>query len=390
MGRERNEERAKGQRILFVARNIPLPGFRENDIILQLADKLEASGYSVSVVFPSEYLPVPGCLLGGISKVVKSLGNRFTICGRNVDVVKYLRLPGVAYSYLLAEFFLPRKLQVKPDWVHAHYALPDGMIGKAFARKYGCPLIVTVRAGDMRKWSLAGNGLLSRQIKDVLREADIVYAPSPSLLEDLKARGVNARLLPHAVELPMQDTSGFRKAPGLLVFCAASLLPLKHIDWLIQAMVDLPPHARLDIAGAGPERANLLALVDRLGLRDRVRLLGQLSRDSVFKCMDSAHVFALPSVSETFGLAYLEAGARECAILACRGTGVDGCFVDGEEAVFCDANAADVSQQLQQLCWNATLRESVAKRGYERVRESYQWSSVVGHYISQVWQAKQC
>ena len=61
--------------------------------------------------------------------------------------------------------------------------------------------------------------------------------------------------------------------------------------------------------GDGPERPRLAALVDELGLGDRVELAGQLEHAEALRRARTAWLFVMPSIDEAFGVAYIEAMA---------------------------------------------------------------------------------
>ncbi len=377
---------AAGSNTLFVARNIPIPGHRENDIILQFADQLKAAGVGVEIAYPAEWMPVPSGLLRGIRRAVAALPNRFESHGHRVRVFRYLRLPGLQYSYALAGHFRGGRVEPTPDWIHAHYVLPDGIMARTLAHRLNRPYAVTVRQGDMRKWQqLHVRSPLVRSFDKVLRGASSVFTPSTTIAAELAERGIDATLLPHGMTLPSVERSPIEPSPdGLTVFAAASLLPLKQLDWLIDALPTVPEISRLTLAGDGPERNRLVDQVARQNLGDRVCFLGAVSRDEVLRQMSACDIYALPSVRETFGLSYLEAAACGCAVMACRHTGVHGCFEEDQEMVFCEPDRDDAIAVLARLCRDTALRQRVASGGRKRVETDYTWPRVIGRYLSTV------
>jgi sugar transferase (PEP-CTERM/EpsH1 system associated) len=112
------------------------------------------------------------------------------------------------------------------------------------------------------------------------------------------------------------DPSGFpsrvqRSAtPGCRAIHVARLQRIKDQPTLLHAarlVVDAEPGFRLDIVGDGPDRADLTALVEKLGLGGHVRFLGQ--RDDVANLLAGADLFVLSSVSEGVPMTLLEAMA---------------------------------------------------------------------------------
>jgi glycosyltransferase involved in cell wall biosynthesis len=102
---------------------------------------------------------------------------------------------------------------------------------------------------------------------------------------------------------------------GDLIVAAGRLVREKGFDLLIHAMKDVD--ARLDIAGDGPIRARLSSLVDELGLRRRVRLVGRLELGALRDLYGKAVLTCVPSKwAEPFGYAVAEAMAVGVPVVA--------------------------------------------------------------------------
>jgi glycosyltransferase involved in cell wall biosynthesis len=83
------------------------------------------------------------------------------------------------------------------------------------------------------------------------------------------------------------------------------LVPLKNWGRAIESMSELPQSYVLEIAGEGPDRRRLEALIARRGLGNRVRLLGH--RSDVPQLLADCDVVVHPSFVETFGFSLMEA-----------------------------------------------------------------------------------
>ncbi len=101
----------------------------------------------------------------------------------------------------------------------------------------------------------------------------------------------------------------------------ALLRPEKNIDLLIKAFSDLltnKPDCQLTIAGNGPERKSLWALIQKFNLTDRVKLVGYQSPTGVRELLHKSQALVLPSTVETFGVVLIEAMACGLPVLATR------------------------------------------------------------------------
>jgi glycosyltransferase involved in cell wall biosynthesis len=91
----------------------------------------------------------------------------------------------------------------------------------------------------------------------------------------------------------------------------------KGVQHIIQTLPLLDKDFGLEIVGKGPYKANLVALVDKLGLNDRVKLSQDLSRQELLKMYRKTGVFVLLSQHEAFSIVVSEAlAARTPCIVA--------------------------------------------------------------------------
>ncbi len=81
----------------------------------------------------------------------------------------------------------------------------------------------------------------------------------------------------------------------------------KNFDILVKAMRNLDGHFKLTIIGDGPERCNLLDLINRFSLGDRVFLRSKLSRKDLLDEYISSNLFVLLSYHEAFSIVVAEA-----------------------------------------------------------------------------------
>jgi glycosyltransferase involved in cell wall biosynthesis len=100
------------------------------------------------------------------------------------------------------------------------------------------------------------------------------------------------------------------------VATVAAVDPRKRHEDVLRA---LPPAANWTVIGDGPALPQLKALTNDLGLADRVTFTGKLAPAEALRELARAHVMALPSVDEAFGVAYVEALAHGVPAIGCEG-----------------------------------------------------------------------
>lgn len=101
---------------------------------------------------------------------------------------------------------------------------------------------------------------------------------------------------------------GLMRAPGdVIVGTLAGLRGVKNLPRLVRAVAAQPRQVKLVIVGEGPERANIVAEAQRLGISDRVLLPGFLAEPHRY--IGHFDIFALSSDSEQFPISLVEAMA---------------------------------------------------------------------------------
>ena len=172
----------------------------------------------------------------------------------------------------------------------------------------------------------------------------------------------NPYVTPAMLSIPAQPVSSF---PGKTVICVARLTAQKRLERLIEAFAHVRhPDTRLLILGEGEDRPTLTALVEKLGLHDRVSMPGYVA--DVAQKLYAADLFVLPSDYEGLPAAVLEAMAANCPVLstdcfpAARSLleNAEGCAIIEDTAPL--ALAADIDRHLAQP--KPTQLRAVAER----------------------------
>ncbi|WP_336923374.1 glycosyltransferase family 4 protein [Aquipuribacter sp. SD81] len=161
-----------------------------------------------------------------------------------------------------------------------------------------------------------------------------VVAVSPSTRHDvrrrLRLRGP-IHVVPNGLASPVRDVDRAPdEAPRVVV--VSRLVSHKRFHLLVEAVPRLLPRwpgLQVDIAGDGPERAQLQRLVDQRGLGDRVRLHGFVSAAFREELLERAWLTVSPSQNEGWGLTVVEANAAGVPAVAFAVPGLKDSVVDG-------------------------------------------------------------
>ncbi len=143
----------------------------------------------------------------------------------------------------------------------------------------------------------------------------------------------------------------------------------KRTSDIIRALAKLPADWSLDIAGTGPAEPMLRRLADRLGVADRVRFLGFVSRDQVRSLLRSCGVYVMPSANEAICLAVLEAMACGASVVLSRIRAFEQIVTDGENGRLISVGDVDAIVDAIQDAW--VRREAFGRAARQTVIDHF-------------------
>ena len=183
----------------------------------------------------------------------------------------------------------------------------------------------------------------------------------------LRAEGVHGdvEVLTGLQDVP--EAAGAPAAAGPVVVFAGRHIPEKRAPALVRgfaALRERAPELRLTVYGDGPDRAEVLALIESEGLRDVASAPGFVARDELEASLASALCMVLPSRREGYGLVVVEAAARgvPSVVVADPDNAATELVDEGENGfVAASASAEDLAAAIVAVHRaGAALRESTA------------------------------
>ena len=176
------------------------------------------------------------------------------------------------------------------------------------------------------------------------------------------------------------DTSMFRPLEhgtrhSKIVLNVGRLDPLKAQNMLVMACLrlrNLKVPFECKIIGDGPERANLLRLINELGLDAKVRLLGAKTNREIVQHYQEASVFVMPSLREGLGVAAMEAMACGVPVVATKVGGVPELVEDGRTGFLVEVgDHQELAGKIALLLNDNQLRTKMGREARRRVIESF-------------------
>lgn len=302
-------------------------------------------------------------------------------------------------SQLVAEFE-----RTAPDLVHAHFWMSGAAAVRAASRFESLAVVQTFHALGAVKRRHQG----SEDSSPIQREAverglvstvDGIVATCSDEAAELSGLGADpakVSVVPCGVDLKRffpssERATGKRERSRMLRLVAVSrLVERKGLAVAIEACAQVP-NVELLIAGgpekealdSDPEAVRLKKLAKRLGVEDRVTLIGQLDRRQVSRLLRSADVAVSVPRYEPFGMVILEAMACGVPVVASAVGGHLDTVVDGGTGFLVPPDDPEaVAATVSLLGADPSLREQLGSAARERACRNYSWTAVAEGVLS--------
>jgi glycosyltransferase involved in cell wall biosynthesis len=181
-----------------------------------------------------------------------------------------------------------------------------------------------------------------------------------------------------AAEPPSVNLTAGAAQPTVL--STRALEPLYNIDVILRAFAtirDEVPGARLQIAGAGSQRAALEALARELGLGEAVRFLGRLTPEEMRDALSNAQVYVSVPSSDSLAASTMEAMARGAFPVVADLPSLDGFIEHGLNGLRVSPDAPALAAALQRALADPELRRRAIAISRHRVEEEGRLASQV-------------
>jgi len=141
------------------------------------------------------------------------------------------------------------------------------------------------------------------RFKKGLLTYDHIICVSDFVRNDLIRRGINSEMLT-TVPSGLTDLPEMGVEEEGFILSLGRLVRTKGLDYLLDAMVDVPH--KLIICGKGPDTERLKRLAKKYELGDRVEFKGWVEEVEKVRLMSTCKFFVMPSLFESYGLAAVE------------------------------------------------------------------------------------
>jgi N-acetyl-alpha-D-glucosaminyl L-malate synthase BshA len=310
-----------------------------------------------------------------------------------VEVSSYPLFEYPPYSLALTSKILEIHKRERLDLIHAHYAIPHTISAWMASRMLEddrLPLITTLHGTDITLVGQDPGYLPVTQF--TLKQSDAITSVSDWLKEEtLRVFGqdLNVTRIHNFVDtdefkpLCLADLrSCYANPDEKLLLHVSNFRPVKRVQDVIQtfASVQQSLPARLILAGLGPERNAMKELARELGLESRVHFIG--NNENIIDLMNVADVFLLPSESESFGLAALEAMSCGVPVIASRVGGLPELIDSGLNSYLCEkGDTRAMAQAAIELLSDARHYDTIARAARDSACDRFAIDKILPLYV---------
>jgi len=255
----------------------------------------------------------------------------------------------LALSSKLVDMVKLHKIEI----LHVHYAIPHAYaayMAKKMLQEEGIfvPIVTTLHGTDI---TLVGSHPFYKSaVAFSINKSDAVTAVSQSLKDDtLRLFDIKNEIsvVPNFIDLDKYSNhfndcqrAMMAKDEERIITHISNLRPVKRVKDVISVFYNIQKEipAKLMLVGEGPEREYIELQCQKLGISDKVIFFGKSNEIDKILCFSD--LFLLPSETESFGLAALEAMASSVAVISSNTGGIPEVNIHGVSGFL--SNVGDV------------------------------------------------
>jgi len=225
-------------------------------------------------------------------------------------------------------------------------------------------------------------------IRKTFKYADKVVISAPYMQDVVSIdNGDKYRLIP-GTAVPLLDISSQRNESGSVNFIfVGRIVPSKGIELLVEALAKCKTTKGIvTVYGRGEVEQYCKDLARRLDVNYRIRWMGFVDQEEVYKGYSKADVFILPSLKEPTGGAVLEAMSAGLPVI-CVDTAGPAYAVDSKSGIKValgnkETMIAELVQAIEFMVEHPRERQEMGRNARQRVRDHFTWDAVVEKMLS--------
>ena len=281
----------------------------------------------------------------------------------------------------------------KLDVFHVHYAIPHAYaayMAKKMLKKKGIKVKVVTTLHGTDITLVGSHPTYKTAVEFSINESDEVTSVSNSLKEDtIRLFDIKKDIKvvynfidgsKYNVEHEECSRSSIAKPEERIITHISNFRPVKRVDDVIKifSKVQKEIPSKLLMVGDGPERIKAENLARELGIYDKVLFLGYSNEVARILCYSD--VFLLPSETESFGLAALEAMAAKTAVISTNTGGLPEVNIHGTTGYLSSlGDVEDMANNTIKLLKDETLLQTIKTNAKNHIK-NYSLDKVLKEY----------
>lgn len=302
----------------------------------------------------------------------------------------YKRLigPSVCNDLSFPKRFMNNILEINPDIIHASDASHATTYWSIkAAKKLNIPIILNPALHLKMKHKNVRQKVSSFGIPDYIKynclNADVLLTYTKTENNALVKLGINKNKC-HVIGLGIhselyvnQDISNFKhkynlKDNEILILFIGRKNKTKGYNELFNSLKIIDSNIRLIMIGK--RRPSYKIPIE---FKDKIIDIENASENTKLQALQACDIFCLPSLRESFGIAYLEAWIYKKPIVACNIPTSKEIINVNQDGLLVEQNSQDIAQKLNNLIKNPKLRQKMGENGRKKVLNKYTWSKIM-------------
>lgn len=334
------------------------------------------------------YIPINSCVLYEKNYVEGLTRTEFIYskCFNNIDRINFKLKISKIYDDLKKRVNMD-----KINFVHAHSLFVNGYLAYKLKKEYGLDYIVAVRNTDLNVFLKYMPWMRKLGIKIMKESKNVIFishAYKEQVLEKYVDESIKLEIEKKSVVVPngvdkfwLENMSSEDKNnKSYKAIYIGTIDKNKNIITTINAISLLRNQGydiKFDIIGEGKEKNKILKLVNKKH-KNYISIHKYMTKEKLIEKYRESDIFIMPSITETFGLVYVEALTQGVPIIYTKNQGFDGFFKDGEVGfAVSPKDITEISEKIKYLIENKINLDKLENK----IKVEFDWRNIVKTYI---------